>query len=225
MRRAFLLLLVPWLFACGAAGQRVFVYDQQSSTDDDWPLTGGGMLWPGGPTGYGQSFTPSLSAVGFIRLKVCDVFPGNSTGAIMQVDLRSDSITGPILGTSLPFEMADGFAGIADFLFAPETSVTPQVMYYFEFRITAGDTWAVTCMEDVFNYPGGTGIAMGRPDASLDFWFREGIVIPEPSTGALVLVSLAVITLSRRRNEAHQARGSTCSRLPCTSCGGIAGRW
>ncbi len=176
----------------------MFVYDQQSSTDDDWPLTGGGMLWPGGPTGYGQSFTPSLSAVGFIRLKVGDVFPGNSTGAIMQVDLRSDSITGPILGTSLPFEMADGFAGTADFLFAPETSVTPQVMYYFEFRITAGDTWAVTGMEDVFNYPGGTGIAMGRPDASLDFWFREGIIVPEPSSLALGLFGFAVFACVKR---------------------------
>ncbi len=224
MRRAFLLLLVPGLLGCGALGQGVFVYDQQSSTDD-WPPTGGGMLWPGGPSGYGQSFTPSLSAVGFIRLKLADIFPGNGAGAIMQIDLRSDSITGPILGTSLSVEMADGFAGTADFLFAPETSVTPQVTYYFEFRITAGDTWAVTGMEDVYKYPGGTGIAMGRPDASLDFWFQEGIIVPEPSTGVLLLGGLAVILLGRRRTVAHQPRGSTFSRLPCTSSGGRAGRW
>ena len=224
MRRACLLLLVPWLFACGVAGQGGFVYDQQSSALD-WPPTCGLLLSRGDPRGYGQSFTPSLSSVGFLQLKVADISPGNSTGAIMHIDLHSDSITGPIVGTSLPVEMADGFAGIVDFLFAPEISVTPEVMYFFEFRVTAGDSWCVDAWQHFYNYPRGTGIAMGRPDATLDCWFREGIVIPEPSTGALVRVSLAVITLSRRRNAAHQARGSTCSRLPCTSCGGIAGRW
>jgi len=107
MRRAFLLLLVPWLFGCTAVSQDVFVYDQQSSTTD-WAPYCGGVFSPGTPPGQGQSFTPSLSAVGFIQLKLKDAFPGNSTGAIMQIDLRSDSITGPLLGTSLPVEMADG---------------------------------------------------------------------------------------------------------------------
>ncbi len=224
MRRAFLLLLVPWLFVWGAAGQGVFVYDQQSSIAEP-AFVYGGVLTPDQPPGYGQSFTPSLSAVGFIRMAFRDGRPGNATGASMMMNLRSDSITGPIVGTSLVVEMPEGFVGTADFLFAPEVSVVPHVMYYFEPRIVSGDTWYFDIREEVYNYPGGTWIAMGRPDVSVDCWFREGIVIPEPSTGALVLVSLAVITLSRRRNAAHQARGSTCSRLPCTSCGGMAGRW
>jgi hypothetical protein len=199
MRRAFLLLLAHWLLGCIAVlSQDVFVYDQQSSTTD-WAPYCGGVFSPGTPPGQGQSFTPSLSAVGFIQLKLKDAFPGNSTGAIMQIDLRSDSITGPLLGTSLPVEMADGFTGTADFLFAPEIAVTPEVMYYFEFRVTAGDFWCVDAMEHVYNYPRGTAIVMGRPDPSGDVWFREGIVIPEPSTGAFLLIGLAAIALRRRK--------------------------
>ncbi|MBP7945571.1 MAG: PEP-CTERM sorting domain-containing protein [Verrucomicrobia bacterium] len=199
MRPAFLLLLAHWLLGCIAVlSQDVFVYDQQSSTTD-WPPSCGGVFSPGDPPGHGQSFTPSLSAVGFIRLKLADGVRGNSTGAIMQIDLRSDSITGPLLGTSLPVEMADGFAGTADFLFAPDISVTPQVMYYFEPRVLFGDTWCVDVMEDVYNYPRGTWIAMGRPDVSVDCWFQEGIIIPEPSEMALLLCGLGAILLGRRR--------------------------
>ena len=224
MRRACLLLLVPWLFACGVAGQGGFVYDQQSSALD-WPPTCGLLLSRGDPRGYGQSFTPSLSSVGFLQLKVADISPGNSTGAIMHIDLHSDSITGPIVGTSLPVEMADGFAGIVDFLFAPEISVTPEVMCFFEFRVTAGDSWCVDAWQHFYNYPRGTGIAMGRPDATLDCWFREGIVIPEPSQTALLLCGLGAVLLSRRRMAAARLWVSTRSPPPCTSYGGTASRW
>ena len=221
MRRAFLLLLVPWLLACGAAGQGVFVYDQQSSTTEP-AVVAGGVLAADDPPGYGQSFTRSLSAVGFIRMAFRDGRPGNTTGASIIMNLRSGSITGPIVGTSLVVEMPEGFAGTADFLFTPEVPVGQHVMYYFEPRIVSGDTWGFDIREEVYNYSGGTWIAMGRPDVSVDCWFREGIIIPEPSTGALVLVGLAAITLSRRRKVAHQPRGSTCSWLPSTSCDGTA---
>lgn len=175
----------------------MFVYDQQSSTTD-WPPGCGGVFSTDTPGGQGQSFTPSLSAVGFIRLKLGDIFPGNSTGAIMQIDLRSDSITGPILGTSLPVEMADSFAGTADFVFVSEVPVTPEVMYYFEFRVTAGDHWCVDAMEHVYNYPRGTAIFTGKPDVSGDVWFREGIIIPEPSSLALGLFGLVVLAAAKR---------------------------
>lgn len=71
-------------------------------------------------------------------------------------------------------------------------------MYYFEFRVTAGDYWCVDGGEGLYNYPGGTVIAMGRPDASGDFWFREGIIIPEPSSLALGLFGLAVFACVKR---------------------------
>jgi len=143
----------------------------------------------------------------------------------MVMNLRSDSITGPIVGTSLVVEMPDSFVGTADFLFTHEVSVVPHVMYYFEPRIISGDTWYFDIREEVYNYPGGTWIAMGRPDVSVDCWFREGIIIPEPSTGALLLGGLAVILLGRRRITAVRLRVSTRSPPPCASCGGAAGRW
>ncbi|HOA62409.1 MAG: hypothetical protein KA191_16620 [Verrucomicrobia bacterium] len=197
MRRACLLLLVPWLFAWGAAGQGVFVYDQQSSIAEP-AFVYGGVLAPDQPPGYGQSFTPSLSAVGFIRMAFRDGRPGNATGASMMMNLRSDSITGPIVGTSLVVDMPEGFVGTADFLFAPEVSVVPHVMYYFEPRIVSGDTWYFDIREEVYNYPGGTWIAMGRPDVSVDCWFREGIIVPEPSSLTLGLFGFAVFACVKR---------------------------
>src|SRR6476646_1668690 len=75
-----------------AGGQSTFIYDQQAS-DESRVLEGG--------TGIGiaaQSFTPTLSQVGFVRLHVYDgVFDGNG-GGILFVTLRSQSASGPALG-------------------------------------------------------------------------------------------------------------------------------
>jgi len=118
---------------------------------------------------------------------------GNTTGASMIMNLRSGSITGPIVGTSLVVEMPEAFVGTADFLFTPEVSVGQHVTYYFEPRIISGDAWYFDIREDVYNYSRGTWIAMGRPDVSVDCWFQEGIIIPEPSSLALGLFGLAVL--------------------------------
>ena len=105
---AFLLLCVPF---GSTYGQGTFIYDQQSADE----TTGGGAsvaIQDNQP--LGQSFTSTNSAVGFIRLALRD-YSINGTGATLYVNLRADSITGPILASTDPVFMPDGFIGYPNF--------------------------------------------------------------------------------------------------------------
>ena len=98
------------LASFSVCGQGTFVYDQQSSTDET-SAPPGVVQVPGFPGyGDGQSFTPSLTSVGFIRL----LFSGIGSGTI-YVNVRSDSIFGPIIGTSGLLDVK--FSGPRTFVF------------------------------------------------------------------------------------------------------------
>lgn len=79
-------LLTIWI-ACGQG----FIYDQQSA-DESGTLEGSGGL---GQQPFGQSFTPSLSSIGFIRLYIFDGTAGNG-GGVLSINLRTNSITGTV---------------------------------------------------------------------------------------------------------------------------------
>ena len=72
-------------------------------------------------------------------------------------------------------------------------AVTPGTTYYLQPVVQSGDNnWAVVVGN--FNYPNGTWIAYGQPvlDGSV-LWFREGTIVPEPSSA--LLFALAAATL------------------------------
>src|SRR5439155_560828 len=97
-----------------------YAYDQQSATES----TGGGfstIIQSNQP--IGQSFTPTFSSVGFIRLATRDPF-FNGVDATPSVNLLSGSIVGPVLGTADPVSLPDTFAGYVDFIFPTPVSVT-----------------------------------------------------------------------------------------------------
>src|SRR5437867_13447920 len=98
-----------------AKGQGTFIYDQQSVTNDSAVGEGAPAIQSNQP--IGQSFTPTLSSIGFIRLFLGDS-AFNGLGATIYVNLRSDSITGPIIGSTDPTFLPDRFSGLTDFLFA-----------------------------------------------------------------------------------------------------------
>lgn len=185
-------------------GQGYLVYDQVSPVPGSPP---GGAEWliqnPNG--GPGQSFTPSLSRIDFIELWTGDGLPGNGWGAIVYVVLRSDWIRGPILASTAPLFMEDGFGygpGVDDkmrFFFRTSVPVTPGTTYYFQPVAEMGsDFWYVVGYNS-YRYPGGTAFSGTVPDPGLDMWFRTGIVIPEPSSLALGLFGLAVFACARSR--------------------------
>lgn len=149
----------------------------------------------------GQSFTPSLNGVGFIRLFTGDSSV-NGVGATLYVNIRSGSISGSVIATSTPVFLPDGFLGRTNFFFATEVPVTPGTTYYFQPVVQSGDTWQI--ISDIgqnFSYPGGVAYFHGNPSASEDLWFREGVVVPEPSVAALVFLGAGLYWSSQRTSR------------------------
>jgi hypothetical protein len=180
------------LFAACAFGQGTFVYDQQSATES---TSGGVTVVIQSNQPIGQSFTPSLDGVGFIRLFMGDTTI-NGVGARVHVNLLANSITGLVLAATSPVTMPDGYTGYTEFLFPTQVSVTPGTTYYLQPVVETGDTWVTSIYN--FNYPGGTAFTLGSPRQFDDLWFREGIVVPEPSVAALALIGFGTFLYARR---------------------------
>lgn len=193
-----LFVLILWS-ACGVKGQGTFIFDQQSSTDETPPpLNAGGPRIPGYPDyGFGQSFTPSLSSVGFIRLLLSDANTSDSIGAVVYLNLRS-SVSGSIIGTSSSVTMLNGFSGAENFFFSTPVPTTPGIPYYFEAVEQTGGPWNMFGIGDT--YPGGSAYNAGSPQNG-DYWFREGIVVPEPSSAAFMLLGVLGCLFARRTSR------------------------
>lgn len=186
-------LLVGFLAHLPASGQGLFQYDQQSSDESRYKDGFSGL----GYQPLGQSFTPTLSSVGFIRIYIYDGLAGANSG-VFTVNLHSDSITGPILATSRSVSLNNGFAGPVDFLFDTAISLDPGTTYYFQPVVQSGGGWGV--LVGPYNYGGGTFFAEGNAYTTQDMWFREGIIVPEPSMAALIFIGgLASLVVCRRK--------------------------
>lgn len=186
------------MFLClSACGQGTFIYDQQSSTTEIiWPYDAGAHIQQLSP--YGQSFTPSLSAIGFARLNLNDNNPNNGLGAALCLNLRSNSINGSILAVTPLVVLTNGFTGPVNFLFSDEVPLAPSATYVFEVVLQSGsDFWNADAGE--YNYPGGIVFANGTPSDGSDMWFREGIVVPEPSSVSLVLIGGGLVAWYRQK--------------------------
>jgi hypothetical protein len=176
-----------------------FIYDQQSQTSQS-----GGAGFPiQEDQPMGQSFTPSLPAVGFVQLEFADFLPPNGIGATVYVNLLADSITGPVIGSAAPVSMPDGaFNLVETFLFSTPATVTPGTTYYFQPVVVqpgSNDPWLVIGAQ-VYNYSGGSYYANGIADTSEDLWFREGVIAaPEPSAISLLFLGSGVLIYARRK--------------------------
>ena len=151
----------------------------------------------------GQSFTPSLSAVGFIRLDLFDLNFNNGKGATVYVNVRANSITGTILGSSIPVVIPDSFGasgGFTNFVFDAAVPVVSGTVYYFDLVAQTGsDFWAVRRFVQGSDYLGGIEYIQGLPGID-DLWFREGVIIPEPASIALLVVGAGFILMRKRRD-------------------------
>jgi hypothetical protein len=197
MKKAFIISIALAAICPAARGQGSFQYDQQS-----WPVPIPANLLeyiqPNQP--IGQSFTPSLSAVGFVQFELFDGHPNNGLGATLYVNLRSNSIAGPILSASSPVFLPDTpvGGGVTNFFFAGGAAVAPGTTYFFEIVVQSGDLWHVNSL-GADDYPRGTAYYQGISQPLEDLWFREGIVIPEPAAAWLVIVTAAAWFCVRRK--------------------------
>jgi hypothetical protein len=191
------LLVLVSLFALAtvqARSQGTFVYDQQSSTG---PVLEGLNLGLNSGQPLGQSFTPSLSTVGFVSLNM--VSGPTTIGNYVDVLLHSGSITGPTIGTSEAVLIPINFSGFANFIFDTPPTVTPGTQYYFQPVIESGPGGVAVSTSTSYNYPGGNAFFQGTSYPADDLWFREGIIVPEPSTWALLVLGSGAFIWLRRR--------------------------
>jgi hypothetical protein len=148
-----------------------------------------------------------------------DLQPGNGTGGSVSISLRGESITGPILGTSDAVSLPDGFGngsrGFVNFFFATPVQLTPGTTYYFQPVVQSDDTF-VALGDRFYNYSGGNAYLSGVANATLDLWFREGIV--DVQVAALqVLDEHEREALVHKRLTSRFAR-SSAARLPPVAC-------
>ena len=186
-----------------AHGQGTFVYDQQSS--DESSVAGDASIQGDQP---GQSFTPTLSSVGFIRLFLQDGRPGVAGGATVYISLRSTSISGTILGSTDPVTMPDSFVGFTNFFFSTAIPLIPGTTYFFQPVVQSGDFWHVAAYNS-YNYPGGMEFTGTTPFPNNDLWFREGVVVvPEPLSASLVVFGTGAFALTARlrRKTSHERK-------------------
>ena len=194
--KKYLAQILLLLIVVGARGQG-FDYDQQSATSD----TGGNGITLGIQSNepIGQSFIPSRSSVGFVRFFLFDaVFP-NPAGATAYVNLWSGSIGGGTLMASTdPVFITPGFDGYANFFFSTTVPVNSGTTYYFQPLVQFGDDVVVGATAG-FVYANGMSFIQGVAQPGQDLWFREGIVVPEPSSALLTFSGFVGFCFCRKR--------------------------
>ncbi len=190
------------LSLCVSSGQG-FIYDQQSSVEGAY---GEGLSYIQQNQPIGQSFIPSLPGVGFVRLYVNNGHFGDTSAATLYVNLLSNSITGGVIAQSAPVAIPGGalFAGPVDFFFSTMVPVAPGTTYFFQPVVQNNNNLGVNVSQ--YNYAGGTAWIGGVTSPANDLWFREGILIPEPCSGCLILLCVALWKV-RSRTCGHTADG------------------
>jgi len=150
-----------------------------------------------------QSFTPSLSAVGFVEFSaIVPAFPGNDQ-VRFAVNLRQGAFNGPILGTTDPVVLVNHGIQFGPFYFPESVPVTPGQLYFFEPVLLSAGSLAIGT-KFPSSYLGGDLWSNGLMDPNADLWFREGVVVPEPGAVCLLLFGASVFLL-QRRNPRNQA--------------------
>ena len=168
---------------CFAHSQGTFIIDQQSTNFAEGTIGLNDFSQP-----MGQSFTPLLASVGFISLNLYDGDAQNIAGGTVYVNLRSNSITGTILGISAAVFLPDDFFGVTNFDFSTPIAVSPGTKYYFQPVIQSGNIGLGSFLSDG-SYTGGSIIYQGSSFPGANLWFQEGIVVvPEPSSALLALL-------------------------------------
>jgi hypothetical protein len=151
-----------------------------------------------------QEFIPSLSSLNAVQLFTRDLFLFG-VGTTLSVNIRKDSVTGPIIGTSDSLNLPHGFRGVTQFAFPQMIPLIPGSIYAIEPLNLGGEMWSTYENGSLDSgYPKGRMFFNGNENYygyDRDFWFVEGVLIPEPSTCALGALTLLLFSAraSRRR--------------------------
>ena len=179
-----------------AFAQGTMVFDQQSFGESNY---GEFLANISASQPIGQSFTPTLSGIGFVRIYLSDR-SSDGIGTTVFVNIRAGSITGAVVSSTSPVALPDQFHGPMNFFFAGEVPLTPGTTYYLQPVIQSGEDFG-TGYDGRYGYTGGTAFFNGNADPLDDLWFREGIIVPEPSITALLLVAAGIVVHVRGKQD------------------------
>jgi len=113
------------------------------------------------------------------------------------VNLREGTYSGPIVSSTDPVVLVNHFTQIGTFFFPENVPITPGQLYFFEPVLLSPGNMDIGD-KSPSGYLGGDLWSNGLRDPMADLWFREGVVVPEPSPGLLLLVGLVLIPIVRR---------------------------
>jgi len=182
--RSIAIAFISWLLAINSHAQGFLVVDQASGALDEVVTIGTRLP----DNQIAQSFTPSLSAVGFVQFShVVPAFPGN---------LRQGAYNGPILSSTDPVVLMNHGTEIGTFYFPGNISVALGQLYFFEPVLLSAGSLGIG-YKFPSSYPGGEAWSNGGI-AGGDYWFREGIVVPEPSVSWMLGFGACLFFLLRR---------------------------
>lgn len=129
----------------------------------------------------GQEFTPTLSGIDALELLVRDFDSYDGLGATLQVNIRGDTITGPVIGVSIPVYVPNSeyfYPEVVRFDFGTTVALAPGKTYVIEIVHLDGGNFGVCGCTDREEdpYPNGRVITKYGPgDWWSDLWFREGM--------------------------------------------------
>ena len=197
-----LLALLP-----GVASAHPFTIDQFNNPQD--PLA---VLIQQPP--LGQEFTPTLTSLDVVELLIMDSQPFDDLGSSITVNIRADSILGPVLGSStlvLPDVYGGGTFASTHFDFPITVPLVPGNTFVIEL-IEAGLGFTVA-VNPSNSYSGGRFIVGGRLVEGSDLVFREGpaesATVPEPSATMLLFGVGAAVTRMARMKRGQSRRNDS----------------
>ena len=140
----------------------------------------------------GQSFTPAKPSLNFVNLLT------EYGSATVKLNIRSGSISGPIIGTSEATVIPPSSSPrVSSFRFAQPMSLTPGSLYVIEPIAVCGSTLIVSTGRN--SYIGGTQILGGIAQTNTDLWFQEGT--SSPARRAWLLPGAGLIAFVLLRNS------------------------
>jgi len=108
------------------------------------------------------------------------------------VNLREGAYNGPILSSTAPVLMFRGPIQIGTFYYPDNISVSSGQLYFFEPVLLSAGSMDIG-YKFPSSYPLGEAWNNGVPSSTgSDYWFREGVVVPEPGTIWLLLIGSGV---------------------------------
>jgi hypothetical protein len=144
-----------------------------------------------------QSFTPLVPAVGFVQLQT-SIF-AISSGETLVINLRQGAYNGPVVSSTDPVFLINKIIQVNTFYFSENITVIPNQLYFFEPVVLSAGRLDVG-IKFPSSYAGGNAWNNGL-EGTGDYWFREGVVVPEPGSVWLLLVGFGGLLCHCRRGR------------------------